>query len=283
MNGSVLRMFAHRLLITKSKEEFDYLRPYMIRAFNWIQRERQKSYTDGISLVGGIFPVGKGSDWDDRAQFWNSTDAINVGGIMHMAKALEAFGDPEAENVRKAGEEYLGILKGIFNNLYAGHENDEEFVVPHMLGISFEDAERYPHSTGPASMALAGIIDANSHAFDQMERFYVRTGRHHETGLLGIMTSCTCYCDEVYFGGYGDVYYTLQAEHCWAKAWELRGERDKIEKSILASMHYGLTTEFVAAERYCSTDPWYSPWQPNASGSAVMANMILMLCGKKNV
>ena len=33
----------------------------------------------------------------------------------------------------------------------------------------------------------------------------------------------------------------------------------------------------MTSERYCSTDPWYSPWQPNASGSAVLAEMLLKL------
>ena len=281
MNGSVINLMAQRLLVTKSREEYEYFRPYMKRMYDWIQRERQKSYTDGISLVPGLFPVGKGCDWDDRAQFWCSTDAINTKGILNMAKAFAAFGDPEAEQIRQSGLEYLDILKGIFRDMYAGHEEDEEFVVQHMLGVSFEDAERYPHSSVPASLVLHGIIDADSHAFEQMERFYRRTGRHHESGLLGIMTSCTCYCDEGYFGGYGDVYYTLQNENLWMKVWLLRGERDKAEKSLLASMHYGLTPEFVTAERYCSTDPWYSPWQPNASGSGVLAEMLLNFYGEK--
>ena len=282
MNGSVICLMANRLLVTKSREEYEYFRPYLLRMFEWIQRERQKSCTDGISTVKGIFPVSKGCDWDDRAQFWNSTDAINVGGIMDLAAALEYFRDPEAARVRQAGQEYLDILKGIFRDMYAGHENDEEFVAPHMLGVSFEDSERYPHFTIPVNMVMAGIIDADSHAFAQMERFYQRTGRHHESGLLGIMTSCTCYCDEGYFGGYGDVYYTLQPENMWTQIWKQRGEQDKVEKSTLASLHYGLTPEFVAAERYCSTDPWYSPWQPNASGSAVMAEMLLRCWGEKD-
>ena len=43
----------------------------------------------------------------------------------------------------------------------------------------------------------------------------------------------------------------------------------------------GMTPEFVTSERYCSTDPWYSPWQPNASGSAVLAEMLLNYFGGK--
>ena len=281
MNGSVLKMIAHRLLTTKSQDEFEYFRPYMIRIHDWIRRERQKSSTDGISIVQGLFPVGKGCDWDDRAQFWISTDATNVDSILSFADVLDYFHDPLAEEVRKDGEAYLNILKGIFADMYAGHENDEEFVVQHMLGVSFEDSERYPHASMAANLVRFGVVDPYSPVFDQMERFYVRTGRHHETGLLGIMTSCTSVCDEGYFGGYGDVYYTLQYENHWTTAWKMRGDDEKIKKSVLACLQYGMTTEFVTAERYCSTEPWYSPWQPNASGSAVLADMILRMCGEK--
>lgn len=281
MNGSILYLMANRLLTTHSREEFAYFRPYMKRMMGWIQREREKSSTDGISLKAGLFPVGKGCDWDDVAQFWCSTDAINANGILRMAEAFALFQDPEAKTIRAEGEAYLQILKDIFAEMYAGHENDAEFVCQHMLGVSFEDAERYPHSSVPASLVLYGIIDADSRAFEQMEAFYRRTGRIHESGLTGIMTSCTCYCDEGYFGGYGDVYYTLQNEYQWMRVWQQRGEREKAEKSLMACMQYGLTPEFVASERYCSTDPWYSPWQPNASGSAVMSEMLLNFFGEK--
>ena len=65
------------------------------------------------------------------------------------------------------------------------------------------------------------------------------------------------------------------------QVWQARGEREKAEKSLMASLQYGMTPEFVTSERYCSTDPWYSPWQPNASGSAVLAEMLLNYFGGK--
>lgn len=281
MNGSVLNMMANRLLITRDRNEYAYLQPYMKRMLAWIARERMKSSNDGVSMEAGLFPVGKGCDWDDVAQFWCSTDAINVRGILKTAEAFAAFGDPEAEEIRKTGVQYLQLLRRIFEKQYSGHENDEEFVCQHMLGVDFADSERYPHSAVPAELVLYGIIDVDSRAFSQMEAFYRRTGRIHESGLTGIMTSCTCYCDEAYFGGYGDVYYTLQSEYLWMQAWQMRAERNKAEKSLMASLQYGMTSEFVTAERYCSTDPWYSPWQPNASGSAVLIEMMLNWFGER--
>ncbi len=282
INGSVIRMISKRLLRTRDRAEFDHFRPELLRMLGWIQREREKSSTDGKSIRAGLFPIGKGCDWDDVAQFWVGTDGTNVMGILCMAEAFKAFGAPEADRIREIGEEYLSILQDIFREQYEGHENDDEFIVEQMLGVSFEDSERYPHSTIPADLVRAGIIDAKSRAFEQMEAFHRRTGRIHESGLTGIMTSCTCYCDEGYFGGYGDVYYTIQDERPWIEAWLARGERDKAEKSLLADLQFGMTPEFVVAERYCSTDPWYSPWQPNASGSAALAEMMLDFFGEKD-
>ena len=46
-------------------------------------------------------------------------------------------------------------------------------------------------------------------------------------------------------------------------------------------MYYGLTTEHVVSERYCSIDPWYTPWQPNGSGSARLGTMLLQYYGEK--
>jgi len=252
-----------------------------MRCYDWIQRERKKSSTDGISKVKGIFPVSKGCDWDDVGQFWNGTDAANAEGMATVAEAFALFGDPEADRMKKEAEEYFEILRGIFADLYQGHENDDEFIFEHMLGVSFEDSERYPHTAGPAGLVVNGIIAADSPAFDKMENFFRRTGRINESGLIGLMTSCTCYCDEAYFGGYGDVYYTISGDRVWMKAWLMRGEREKAAKVMNASFKYALTTEFNTSERYCSTDPWYSPWQPNASGSAMFFDMMLDFFGRK--
>ena len=87
--------------------------------------------------------------------------------------------------------------------------------------------------------------------------------------------------DEAYFGGYGDVWYTMQSETYWLKSWIATGETDKARETLDAMLTYGMTEEMIVAERYCSINPWYSPWQPNGSGSARMIEMLLAFFGEK--
>ena len=86
--------------------------------------------------------------------------------------------------------------------------------------------------------------------------------------------------DEAYFGGYGDVWYTMQSETYWLKAWVASGELEKAFHTLSAMMHYGMTSEMVVSERYCSINPRYCPWQPNGSGSSRMMEMLLEYFGE---
>ena len=89
--------------------------------------------------------------------------------------------------------------------------------------------------------------------------------------------------DEAYFGGYGDVWYTMQSEIYWVKSWMACGEREKAFETLRGIMRYGMTEEYAVAERYCSINPWYSPWQPNGSGSARFIEILLECFGEKRI
>ncbi len=93
------------------------------------------------------------------------------------------------------------------------------------------------------------------------------------------MTSCASMWDEAYFGGYGDVWYTMQSETYWIKTWMATGEIEKATETMKACLTYGMTKECIIAERYCSINPWYSPWQPNGSGSSRMIECLLNYFG----
>ncbi len=114
----------------------------------------------------------------------------------------------------------------------------------------------------------------------QMEAFFRNRGQF-EKGLTGLMTSCDGAYDGAYHGGYGDVWYTMQSEWFWIPTWMAAGEQEKADESMEALMTYGLTPEFVVSERYCSINKWYGPWQPNGSGSARMAKLMLLYFGER--
>lgn len=275
--GSVIWAMSNHLMSTKNKEHFEYFLPYLTAMRDWIQKKINEPRERGYA---GIFPPGKGSDWADIAQFWTFTDSHNVMGLEAMCRCLEMFGSDEYEATSKMCRQYRKAIEDIRDELYKGHENDDMYIFPHELGISFEDSENYSYYTDGAPYLLyTDFIDPKSKMKQQMENFFVKRGQF-EKGLTGRMTSCSSMWDEAYFGGYGDVWYTMQSETYWVKAWCKAGEYEKAKTTVDAMLYYGMTEQYVVSERYCSINPRYSPWQPNGSGSARMIEMLLLYFGK---
>ena len=275
--GSVIWAISAHLLATKKKLEFDYFIPHLISMRDWIERRRTSERSTGYE---GIFPPGKGSDWNDVAQFWTFTDSHNVKALSYMVEALAHFGHEEYEKTLSIYESYKKAIIDIRDSLWEGHIEDEEFIFPHELGIDFCDSHTYSYYTDGAPYLLyTGFIEPGSRMMKQMENYFIKRGQF-EKGLTGRMTSCESLWDEAYFGGYSDVWYTMQSETYWLKAWMASGEREKAFETLSALMYYGMTSEMVVSERYCSINPRYCPWQPNGSGSARMIEMLLEYFGE---
>ncbi len=278
--GSVIWGLSEHLKNTDDSEEFSYFLPYLIMMRDWIERRRQEPRTEGYEH---IFPCGKGSDWSEQGQFWTFTDSHNCMALRSMCEALQKHGSEEYAPTKAMLDDYSAVITEIRDRLFRGHEEDEAYILPHMLGIAFEDSENYSYYTDGAPYLLyTGFIEPGSDIQKKMEAFFRNRGQF-EKGLTGRMTSCSSMWDEAYFGGYGDVWYTLQSETYWIKAWCACGERDKALESLEACLTYGLSEECIAAERYCSINPWYNPWQPNASGSSRIIEMMQLYFGVKPV
>ena len=275
--GMILWGLSEHLKMAGTPEEYAYFMPKLRKMLGWIQRHRSESYGG----YEGIFPVGRGSDWKDHAQFWTFTDSYNVRGIKSLAEMMDQYGNPEAKEVWEIHDEYRGRLIEIRDALYKGHEEDEAYIFPHELGIPFEDSETYSYYTDGAPVLLrTGLMDANSKMRVQMENYFRSRGQF-ERGRTGLMTSCESAWDGAYHGASGDVWYTIQSELYWVPAWMEAGEVDKAKESVEALLKYGITKEYITSERYCSIDKWYSPWQPNASGSASLMQILLSYFGEK--
>ncbi len=274
--GSVIFGISEHLKLTGTKEEFVFFLPYLVMMRDWIQKKRLMPREYGYEK---IFPAGRGSDWAERGQFWTFTDSHNCMALRSMCEALALFDSDEYEETKSIYDDYSETLCIIRDDLYKSHENDESFIFPHMLGIPFEDSENYSYYTDGAPYLLyTGFIDPKSNMRKQMEAFFRRRGQF-EKGLTGRMTSCAGMWDEAYFGGYGDVWYTMQSETYWIKAWMSAGESEKALESLNACLTYGMTSENIVSERYCSINPWYNPWQPNGSGSSRMIEILLYYFG----
>ena len=278
--GSVMWGLSEHLKNVNAPEEFSFFLPYLVMMRDWIQRRRKEPRAEGYE---GIFPCGKGSDWSEQGQFWTFTDSHNCMALRSMCEALQKYGSEEYEPTKAMLDDYSAVICEIRDGLFRGHEADEIYILPHMLGIDFEDSENYSYYTDGAPYLLyTGFIEPGSDIHKKMEAFFRIRGQF-ERGLTGRMTSCASMWDEAYFGGYGDVWYTMQSETYWIKSWCACGEREKALESLEACLTYGMSREFIAAERYCSINPWYNPWQPNGSGSSRVIEMMQTVFGVKSV
>lgn len=266
---------SEHILHTNDPQELNEFLPALLSMFHWIERRRE---TEGE--YRGLFPPAKGSDWPDVARFWTFTDAYNAMAERSLTRLLRRFDRPEGRETGRAYADYEATILRVRDALYAGHEVDEAYILPHELGVPFEKAEQYSYYTDGAPILLfTGFMDAKSRMRRQMETFFRRRGQF-DHGLTGRMTDRSAGYDSMIYG-YGDVWYTQIGEYYWIRTWLEAGEVEKAEETVRALMKYGMSSEFVTAERYCSIEPYYSPWQPNGSGSARMVKSLLCFFGEK--
>ena len=267
--GALLMGLAEHLKIVNDREQYLHYRPYMMALLDYIDARRN---SDPDGKYPGLYPAGQASDWGEIGYHWTFTDAYVLRSIKSYVQVCEKYGAEETARVRAIDEDYSARLGKLVSDLYAGHENDEEFILPHIAGLDFEDSWNHCFYTdGAPFLNLVGIaMDPCSRMFEQMEAFYRKNGLF-EHNLAGRITNATDF--GVY--AYGDCYYTGIAEICWIYPWMKRGEWDKADAMTDAMLRYNVTTEYIVSERYCSIDPWYVPWQPNGSGSGRLCMFLL--------
>ncbi|MBQ8576890.1 MAG: hypothetical protein IJ449_02830 [Clostridia bacterium] len=273
--GALLLGLSEHLKIVEDFDLYLHYRPYMMALLEYIDRRR---HSDPNSKYPGLYPAGQASDWGEIGFHWTFTDAYVLRSVRSYLQVCEKYHAEETETVRAIEADYTAAIDRIAADLYAGHENDESFILPHIAGVPFEDSYNHCFYTdGAPFLNLVGVVmDPNSRMFEQMENFYRENGLF-EHDLAGRITNAT----DFGVGVYGDCYYTGIAEICWIYPWMARGEWDKAEKMFNAMMRYNVTEEYIVSERYCSIDPWYVPWQPNGSGSGRLCMFLLDYFEKK--
>ncbi len=179
--GSVLWGISEHLKLAGTKEEFDCFLPYMVMMREWIQKKRMAPREGGFER---IFPAGKGSDWAEVGQFWTFTDSHNCMALRSMCEALARFESEEYVRTKMIYDDYSEIICDIRDLLHRGHEEDETFILPHMLGIAFEDSENYSYYTDGAPYLLyTGYIEPGSLLQKQMEAFFRKRGQFEREAL----------------------------------------------------------------------------------------------------
>lgn len=275
-NGSAIWGTCHHLLTRNDPALFEEFRPKLNLALEYIQYRRSFARGDEVK---GLFSSGRASDWGEVGQHWTYTDAVNVYGLSYMVQCYEKFRAPEAGYVRDIYEDYRNVVMSVLRKFEMEHAGERSYNMPHILGVPFEESYNHCFYTdGCPYLVKLDILDPNTELFEQMERFYREIGfLDDEHGLAGRMTNDACGSD----GLYGNVYYTGVAEVAWIEAWQKRGEQDKVDRYARGILRYNVTPEFIVSERYSSVDPWFTPWQPNASGAGRLCQFLLDYYGER--
>ncbi len=156
LNGSLIWGISQHLLYVQNAEEFAFFRPHLNRCLAWIEKKRHELLDDADAKYEGLFQPGKGSDFDDIARHWIFTDATNVRGIRTMAAAYKMYSAQEYAYVQSVYEDYQAAMERVLGEMYNGHEQDEMFLIPHNLGVPFEDTETQCYSINSIKCTRSG-------------------------------------------------------------------------------------------------------------------------------
>lgn len=254
----------------------------MYEGFLWMQRQRAKSYE--VECEGkGIFPPCRGTDWPGEFQCWAMTDAYNLLGYEKMALAFEKMADPRAAEIRAAYEDYLACEKKILARIVAENPKKDELLLPNRLGCRQTDPPAGAYLIdGPAALLRAGVIDADSETARLCENYFIHRGLF-QNGLTGLMTDGLMRSHSLCDPWAGHTWYTSMGDYCWFLTWLRQGRREDAEKTLAANLKYGVTDAFYLGERFADNDPYFTPWQPNASANGRMLSMLIALYGTKEV
>ena len=271
------------LCVKGTEREYKKYADKLFRAYSWIERTRQKSFTDG-SKIKGIFPAMKATDWPGEYQFWNGTDCINLYAISELIKAFEKFGDPRTEEIKKNYKDYFDRIKAIYEEAVPrsiGADGKIKFYYDMSLDYGYTPIFNYS-GTHPMNLIIAGIAAPDSEFAGLMEEFY-RDECTMKNGLTGLMD------DGLIFQGHnadpwaGHTWYTNAGDEGWFYMWMDRGETEKAHETLEALMYYGMTDAYYLNERYADNDPCWVPWMPNASANGRLIKMLMRFYGTREV
>jgi len=281
--GSVLWLLADYYLMTKDREWLDANLPIILKACDWVSRERNATKVygeDGVKVPHyGLLPEGRVHDWPDRGYFFLS-NAVTWQGFDLMAAALADIGHPDAARYVAEADDYRQcILASVKQATYALPEDE------HVRWISNEvytkpDVRAAVYAIdGPTYLMDTGLIDVWDDIIPEIE--YVMRRRYAMSDLFAVklpeMEDAELgKLQEAWAGKPIDMYYVNNSERVWHRVWSVRGEREKALRYFYATMAFSTTLDTMHVhERFSPQLQWLSPWQPNGSGNGRIMEMIL--------
>ena len=271
---------SRHLIFRNEKPVFDKYRNKMLLAFEWIEKQRSHNVEGAVK---GIFPPMKSSDWEreqtEHYQSWCWTDGVNLHSYKWLARALEKFGDPAAPRVKAAYDNYMSILRGILREELEKNKRTDEILISNKAGVPMNDPPHGPYfNDGPAILARVNVIEPNCEASRLVENYFRNRGIF-KNGLTGLMNDGRLRVDWSSDPWAGHTWYTSSPDYAWFEHWMRSGKRDKALATLEAQFKYAMTPEYYMNERYADNDPYFQPFQPNASANG---RLLMMLFGYYN-
>ena len=271
----VLQILARYCLDTGNAACWSRHRETAARAFGWIRARRRES-KGRVDCVEGLFPPSKANDAKAVFQVWGMTDLLNLQSMEMYVQAAEKFGADDAAAACAEAEDYRATIAKVLDRWRKESEGRPTFFIPlDPNGTADADLRRRNYFCGYAgTFAALGFLSA-----DEMVR--VRNGLLQEgtADVRGLYMRHTTWLGD---GGNAvtpetacNVWYTTSSELNWFRAWKRVGRDDLAQAALDACLRYSVTAEGAVGERYCSTNPWYFPWSPNASGAGRLVQMLL--------
>ena len=268
------------ILQTGSQAAYEKYRDKLYTAFEWIQRKRMSSY-DMECEGKGIFPPMKSSDWPGVFQSWCITDCTNLQAIKRLAEAFGAFHDPRTAYIQETYDDYMRCMKEVLEKEVQKNTRKGEILLTNKIGVQLTDPPSGPYfDDGPRDLMLADVLDPVSETAKLAEQFFRNRGCMRN-GLTGLMN------DGLIFQGHnadpwaGHTWYTSSGDKGWFRTWMLQGEKEKARETLEAQMYYGMSPAYYMVERYADNDPYWVPWQPNASANGRLLQMLFMYYGER--
>ena len=258
MSAAVLYSFAQYCDTTGNKNFFAKYRDNAYKAFRYI-KDLRRSIVDAEEIAGGLFPALRGIDWPHQFQCWTSTDVFNLLGLDAIANTFKTYGDPAADEMRQEHTEYLADMKRHFKKYYDAQEGLDTLRPPLMpMGDDQFLVDDFYPQLYQGRFVYCGIVD-NEKDMLRVYKYMIEAGITREClGLYGHMP---------YKDGNNNIWYLSFPDLYWFEIWMQYGYKEKAKEIIDAQLRYAMSDEYCFAERIDAKDPYYVPWQPNASAT----------------
>lgn len=275
ITGNALYSFA-RHAVKAGKAYFERYRDRVLTSFRWIKSTRALS-ENTETTVSGLFPPKSSCDDQLVFQSWCNTDTFNLRGIFALYECFAAFGDEAAHEIRAEYEDYMTVMRRLWQKI-SDRERSDELSVPHSPIVPEEVlAEQFQF--GDFVGYFVEGMDISEADVTRILNYYTRRGIVRG-GLYDRMPdgkSRGASKQNLDEDGKCTVWYVCCHEYYWFLYFLRHGMRERCEEIVRDTLLYAMTDERYMVERYNQRDPWFAPWSPNASANGRTVNMLLDL------